>query len=514
MSYVSLLKNIPEILGQPTGIAAIASLGIHGAIALIVPLMPVDSNKAKNSESSKAVGVMELSQADQERLPQTSPQPQLPVGSQFPLPSQVPLNLGDQPTALPSLPPPPASSQMVLPPPIPKSLDQYRVSSLPKGQSLQITPRGNFRFDTSGFNANRKFSQSVPSFNDRDIKLGEGKPLPVDKLPTLPGAKIPDGLPDSPGASSVEENSSAQTTQPGKDASEVAQNEQLIARIDKTPQAGDNLGLAKDSLPQWQPGSASKLPNELPTNTTEQAIAQVNSYEDLRKTVQQEYPNAEEKAVIRDTISTDKPELEGTILGGLVIDPDGKVLEIKFQDKSVSRDLLLKAREYFVANPPKGQKKTSYYPFRLQFQNKTSNNAGATKEPAPTPAALTKPFTNPVENSKQPAPTPAVTTKPFTNPVENSKQPAPTPAVTTKPFTNPVENSKQPAPTPAALTKPFTNPVENSKQPAPTPVIMEKPLSTADDNKNEPVTVVQPDKKLIQQLRELKKQTESSDQEK
>jgi len=491
MSYVSLLKNIPEILSQPTGIAAIASLGIHGAIALIVPLMPVDSHKAKDSDSSKAVGVMELSQADQQRLPQTSPQPQFPVASQFPLPSRVPLNLGDQATALSSLPPP-ASTQMMLPPPIPRSLDQYRVSALPKGQSLQIVPRGNFRFDTSGFNVNRKFSASVPSFNDRDIKLGEGRPLPIDRLPTLPGAKIPDGLPDSPSASSMQGNPATQTTQPGKNGSEIAQNEQLIAPIDKTPQAGDKLALASESLPQWQRGSTSKIPNELlPRNTTEQALAQVNSYENLRKTVQLNYPNAEEKAVIRDTISTDKPGLEGTVLGGLVIDPDGKVLEIKFQDKSASPDLLLKARQYFIANPPKGQTKTSYYPFRLQFQNKTSNNAGATQEPAPTPAATTKPLSNSAVNSKQPAPTPAATTQPLSNQGVNSKQPIP-----------------------AATTQPLTNRLVNSKQPAPTPTNTDKPLSASDDNKNDPVTVVQPDKKLIQQLRDLRKQTESSDQEK
>ena len=59
MSYVSLLKNIPEIFSQPTGIAAIASLGIHGAIALIVPLMPVNSGQSSKTDSPKAVGLME-----------------------------------------------------------------------------------------------------------------------------------------------------------------------------------------------------------------------------------------------------------------------------------------------------------------------------------------------------------------------------------------------------------------------------------------------------------------------
>ncbi|WP_017652612.1 hypothetical protein [Fortiea contorta] len=502
MSYVSLLKNIPEIISQPTGIAAIASLGIHGAIALIVPLMPVESNKANESPSSKAVGVMELSQADQNRLPNnpnTSPQSQLPVASQFPIPPQVPpVNLlGDQAKALAALPPPPASTPF-LPPPIPKSLGQYSVSPLPKGQSLQITPKGNLGFDTSSFNTNQRFSSRVPPFNNSDIKLGAAKPLPIDKLPTLPAAKIPDGLPNSP-----ETNLTAPepATQPD--------NEQLIARIDKTPQTGDNLSLAGESLPQWQQGTAPQLPNELPTNTTGQVISQVNSYEDLRKTVQQEYPSVEEKAVIRDTISTDKPELEGAVLGGLVVDPDGKVLEIKFQDKSVSRDLQLKAREYFSANPPKGHQKTSYYPFSLQFQN--DKNSGANQGTVPTPAV-----TNPAVNNKQPIPAPAVTNpavnnkQPIpapavTNPAVNNKQPIPAPAVT-----NPAVNNKQPVPAPAVTIKPLSNPVINNKQPVPAPASTNKPSPAVNDDKNEPVTVVEPDKKLIQQLREFKEQKEKA----
>ncbi|MBW4646216.1 MAG: hypothetical protein KME23_25030 [Goleter apudmare HA4340-LM2] len=540
MSYVSLLKNIPEILGQPTGIAAMASLGIHSAIALIVPLMPVDSNKTKESASTKAVGVMELSQADQSRLPQTpnASQQQLPIESQFPQPAPVPpFYLGSQGTDLPPLPPPPDSSQLILPP-IPTSVDQYRVSSLPQGQSLQIIPRGDFRFDTSGFNANKKFSPSVPPFNNTDIKLGEAKPLPVDKLPTLPGAKLPDGLPNYSAAnpSAIEGNTTPQTTEPGNNTSTAPQNEELVAQIGKTPQVGDRLSFAGESLPQWQQESVAKTPNQLPVNITQQAIAQVNSYEDLRKAVRQEYPNAEEKAVIRDTVPTDKPGLAGTVLGGLVIDPDGKVLEIKFQDKSVSRDLLLKAREYFVANPPKGHSKTSYYPFSLEFQNNGSKNAGATQEPVTTPAATEKPLPNPVVNQKQPVlpiPTatekplpnpvgsqkqplviPSATEKPLPNPVVNQKQPLVIPSATEKPLPNPVGSQKQPLVIPSATEKPLPNPVGSQKQPLAIPSATEKPSLVGDDNKNAPVTVVEPNNQLIQQLRQLREKKESSQQEK
>ncbi|NJR19781.1 MAG: hypothetical protein HC785_31730 [Calothrix sp. CSU_2_0] len=53
MSYVSFLKNIPEVLTQPTGIAALASLGIHGAIAFIYRwcLLTRQSQQSKHKQT-------------------------------------------------------------------------------------------------------------------------------------------------------------------------------------------------------------------------------------------------------------------------------------------------------------------------------------------------------------------------------------------------------------------------------------------------------------------------------
>ncbi|WYL93784.1 MAG: hypothetical protein HEQ35_07795 [Gloeotrichia echinulata IR180] len=562
MSYVSLLKNIPEILSQPTGIAAIASVGIHGAMALIVPLMPIDSNQTKDSASKKSVGVMELSQADQQRLPQA----QAANPSQFPLQSQFPPSPGTSfnpgaLTALPVLPPaPPGSSQLVLAP-IPTSGGNYRISSLPKGQSLRIVPRGNLPFDTSGFNTNSKFPQSVPRFNGGDIAMGEAQPLPINKLPTLPPGRMPDGLPNTPSPipygstpnTTGQNNTTPQTPQSGDDASKVAQNGELIARIDTTPQVGDNLTLGQDSIPQWQQGSTPKTP-ELPAKITGQEISKVNSYEDLRKTVQQQYPSADEKAVIRDIIATDKPGQEGTVIGGLVVDADGKVLDIQFQDKSVSLDLLQKAREYFSTNPPKGHSKTSYYPFSLRFQN-NSNTAGATQQPLPVQSLPDKPaLTTPDVNSKQPVSVPVVNGKPAqTTPEVNSKQPVAAPVTSPKPLSEVLMRRKQPAPTPAATEKPApiapevnskqpapastpsekpaqTTPEVNSKEPVSAPVTTRKPLSellirskqpaptpaataAPDNTSNQSAPTVESAKELIRQLRELKEKTESSNSE-
>jgi hypothetical protein len=483
MSYVSLLKNIPEILSQPTGIAAIASLGIHGAIALIVPLMPVNSSKSQDSASAKTVGVLELSQADQSRLPQTPDMPQVGLQPQPSLQAQLPLqtqltppNLGAQTTVLPPLPP---SSMPLTLPPIPTGADNYRISSLPKGQSLRMIPRGDLRFDNSGFNATkRRFTSSSPSFNDREIATAS-KPLPVDKLPELQSAPIPGDLPNTPSPNLTEiptsdnNNPTPQTTQPGNDASKVAQNQPLIAPIGQTPKVGDNLILGRQSIPQGQQGSTSNIP-ELPSKASEQPlIAQVNTYANLRKTVQQQYPNSEEKAVIRETIATNKSGSEGTIWGFLVVDTFGKVLDIKFQDKSASPGLQLKAREYFNTNSPKADKKISRYPFRLRFQNNSSNTAGTIAEP--TPAAITpKPSSIPGVNGK-PASLPTEAAKPLPDMQIRKDQPTPSPAVTI-----------QPSPTP--IPTPTSTPTANSNQLSPS---------------------VESGEKLIQKLREARKQIPS-----
>jgi hypothetical protein len=465
MSYVSLLKNIPEILGQPTGIAAIASLGIHGAIALIVPLMPVNSSQPKESASPKSVGILELSQADQNRLPQTpgtapqvALQPQLPLQAQLPLQpqlptqqqfsQQVPPNLDTQTTTLPPLPLP-AYTQPILPPIVTRP-DNYRIASSPKELSSQVVPKEDFSFDTSGFNAaDQKFTQvpSAPRFNDKEIEVEASKPLPVDRLPALNSAKLPSDLLNAPSPSPVNtpttSNTVPQTTLPSNDASKVAQNQPLVAPVAKTPKVGDELILARETVPKWQQGSTPVMP-DLTTKTSQQAlIAQVNSYEDLRKALQQQYPNSQEKAVIRDNISINKPGLEGTVLGFLVVDSEGKVLDIKFQDKSLSPELQAKAREYFNTKAPKADKQTNRYPFSLRFQNNIDNTAEATQEPTPN-VVLPKPLSTPGVTTNQP--TPAATVKPLPALRIRNDQSAPKPTVTTKPLSTPGANSTQLSP--------------------------------------------------------------------
>jgi len=78
-------------------------------------------------------------------------------------------------------------------------------------------------------------------------------------------------------------------------------------------------------------------------------------------------------------------DMEGVVFGRLVVDPDGKVLDIKFQDQSVSPQLQSQTREFFNANPPKGEQNISSYPFQLRFNlvNNASENIPQTQGATP-----------------------------------------------------------------------------------------------------------------------------------
>ena len=462
MSYVSLLKNIPDILSQPAGIAAIASLGLHGAIAFIMPLMPVESSKPKETVSvskTKTVGLVELNKAQLNRLPQPAPPiAALPPIPQVALQGQVPLpNIGaTQGVPLQALPP--TASTPLLLPPIPKSLDNYRTASLPKSQSsLQIVPRKGFQIDRS-FNARSSGAQPFPRFENRganrdfsqDVTISPSRNLPASppsSLPTLPAAGMPNGLPVSsypnnnyasaPASLPPEASATPPVTPPTSEASGsgVAANS-LVAAVGQTLQPGDKLALAGESLPQWNSSTGSKIPElpsqtipKLPSQRIQQALSQLDGYEDLKKTVQQQYPSAELKSAIRQTIASSKPGVEGAVIGGLVVDSDGKVIDVRFQgERQISPDIKSAVREHFRANPFSSNGKISYYPFNLKFQG-DSGNASILPN-LRSPQGTERPPSSKTEaRNVQPLPVPSITSKPLAERLRNV-QLAPAPQVT------------------------------------------------------------------------------------
>jgi hypothetical protein len=595
MSYVSLLKNIPDILSQPAGIAAIASLGLHGAIAFIMPLMPVESSKPKETvtaSKTKTVGVVELNKAQLSRLPQPAP----PIAALPPIPSvalqgQVPLpNIGaTQGVPLQALPP--TASTPLLLPPIPKSLDNYRTASLPKGQSsLQIVPRKGFQIDRS-FNARTTGVQPFPRFENRgtnrdfsqDVTIGASRnlpPTPPSSLPTLPPAGMPDGLPvnsypnnyaSAPASLPPESSATPPVTPPTSETSGsgVTANS-LVAAVGPTLQPGDNLALAGESLPQWNSTTGSKIP-ELPSQTIpklpsvgiQQALSQLDGYEDLKKTVQQQYPSAELKSAIRQTIASSKPGVEGAVLGGLVVDSDGKVIDVRFQgERQISPDIKSAVREHFRANPFTSNGKISYYPFNLKFQGDSGNasivpnlrSPQGTEKPAsekmevrnvqalpvaerlrnvqlsPFPQVTSRSFTERLRNVPL-APAPQVTSKPLSESRNSSNQAVPEIKIRSIPsLPTSVEVDSNPAarvrirnnqvmpivPTPSVRNRnnQTTPPEQTTSKPAVEPVKINRVVSSPQATPTSSESATEGSKKLLQQLRQVREKRQNSEQEK
>ncbi len=71
MSFASLIKSFPQMLSQPTGIAVMASVGIHGLLGLTLPYLPLASQEKPGSP--RTVQLVELTPAELSRLPQAAP---------------------------------------------------------------------------------------------------------------------------------------------------------------------------------------------------------------------------------------------------------------------------------------------------------------------------------------------------------------------------------------------------------------------------------------------------------
>ena len=236
---------------------------------------------------------------------------------------------------------------------------------------------------------------------------------------------------------------------------------------------------------------------------TQSVYAQLDSYANLRQEVQKQYPNAEQKPVIRQTLPTDKPNLEGAVLGMLVVDPDGKVLDIKFQDKLVSPELRSKAREYFNKQSPKGGKQISSYPFNLVFQNSITNTTGASQ------------LSTPVINNNQLTPSPATTSKPFPELRIRNNQPKPSSTGILKPLATPGVNGNQSKLSPIATPKPFPELQIRNNQPVPSSAAnTSAPLVLPRVNKIQATPSTESDQKLVERLREVKENRDKSNPEK
>jgi hypothetical protein len=428
MSYVSLLKNIPEFLSQPTGIAAIASLSLHGAIALIVPLMPSTSNKNPQPELNKAsVGLIELSPADQSRLPQipgTSPvASQIP---QLPLQQTIPPNgYGNTLTLVQPTPNIPQAASPLPSIPLPSTITSnsgYQINRLPERRIIsRINPnayrapldlRSNSKNDSLNFGSPSTFkTESTQNYDNSPGNFNQPLDTQARRNNEISGEEL-----KNPSPGEIDPGFTASESIPPQNRGDSAD------RFNQNPNiAGNNNSPNRDLL------AANPSTTE---NQTGGAVggknAQIDEFIKLRQQVSLLHPQAQEKHLIRRTISTDKSELEGNISGRIVLDSKGK-MDIYF-GKSSSLELQSKTREYFKANPPASDKeKTTAYSFSLSF--KYQNRENTTNKPEVKPESTSEkeePEVKPESTSEKKdtqTGNPAVSSKTTTTPTTENNQP-------------------------------------------------------------------------------------------
>jgi hypothetical protein len=504
MSYVSVLKNIPEILSQPTGIAAVASLGIHGAIALIVPLMPVNSSNSAKIDPSKAVPLMELSAADQKRLPQPPKISQIPLQQpQLPLQQQLPgASLGNLTTIYPPLQPELSSQPLSVIPssPIPSSPTNYNISSLPSRQAILGLIRSNSQREIPRLEA-RYTPSASPDVNNLSERIPETEPLAINRLPEL---KQNNEIPGEP----LNNPSPAQYDIGSRTSTEISPTQAVKSEnnVVKIPQEQEKIALT-DNFSIGKSPEILTTESEFKSKGTEQLVARLQSYRTFRQNIQQEYPNVKEKGVIRETIPTDTAEMEGTVSGAAFIGSDGKVLDIKFQEASISPQLQSKVRAYFKDNPPQADRQLiSSYPFQFKFENNLNASGVSSKIQLSATPNSEKVSTTQTQPVLTPNPEKVSTTQ--TQPVLT---PNPEKVSTTQ--TQPVLT-----PNPEKVSTTQTQPVLTpNPEKVSTPPDTKNTLETATVNTLNPVTLptqkdnsladnTESHKKLIQKLRQIKEE--------
>ncbi|MBD1214322.1 MAG: hypothetical protein H9534_16635 [Dolichospermum circinale Clear-D4] len=498
MSYVSILRNIPEMLSQPTGIAAIASLGIHGAIALIVPLMPVNSSESAKIDPSKAVPLMELSAADQKRLPQPAKISQLPL-QQPPLPLQQQLpgsNLGNLTTIYPPLQPELSNPPLSV---IPSSPTSYNTSSLPSRQSILGLIRSNSQREITRLEA-RYTPSASPDINNLSERIPETEPLAINRLPELKQNNEISGEPlNNP---SPEQYDIGSRTATGISPTQAVKTEDNVVQI---PQEQEKIALADNST--GKSPEVLTTESEFKSKGTEQLVARLQSYRTLRQNIQQEYPNVQEKGVIRETIPTETAEMEGTVLGAVLVGSDGKVLDIKFQEASISPQLQSKVRAYFKNNPPQAdQQLISSYPFQFKFQNNLNASGVSSQiQPSvtPNPAKVSTIQTQP-SATLNPEKVSTIQTQPSATP-----NPAKVSTIQTQPSAtlNPekvstIQTQPSVTPNPEKVSTPLDT--KNTLETATVNTI--NPVPSATQNDNSFVGRTESHRKLIQKLRQIKEE--------
>ncbi|HEY9650350.1 MAG TPA: TonB family protein [Coleofasciculaceae cyanobacterium] len=431
MSYASFpkslpdfIKNAPQLLNQPTSIAVIASVGIHGVVAVALPFVPLASQEAP--QAPQPIQMVELTPTQQSRIPQLSPPPLPPLSSA--LPSTLP----------------PLSTLPTLPSP-------YSQQS-PNGSSLynKIYPLGKLPSAGAGRSTGRsQSSQSKTSKQQNAIKdlgivqapqrlrsrqeiismLGQGRiNRPATPLPPPPGNQTTGqpGIPDRtvpvfgkprPPAIPTPERTPPEVANSG-DPGLTSPNRNSTPTPNTSPAPAN---LASQLRPIWQAPDSSKpetgntTNEEVPRNNTTQPTSQPQA-QTQRLALAGSYPRG---------ACTQK--LQGTAVYNVSVDANGRPSNVALMRSSGSPMLNEQASQQI--NARRFENKTgqpSSYQVSVNFnydKDACSPASGSQNSPEP----QTSPS---FQNSPKPQPSPEAQTSPSP---ENSPKPQTSPEARNSP---------------------------------------------------------------------------------
>jgi hypothetical protein len=227
MSYRLWIKSLPKKLGpwlrQPMSIAGIASVGVHGLMWVVLPILPLQSSEAEEPEIQREVSLVELTPTEQGRLPDFS-------ASQVPIPQlpQTPQTTPPQGSDFFSLTPLPNPYSAI---PTQPSTPQYR---FPPIVLPQMPPAPQYRFPTSTRTTPRR-----PVVTNIPSETSSATPSPTPSVtatpPVEPGATAlnpnVEGQPNTPTPSSAAPGTSETPPSPSEQMARLREEQQRLREL-------------------------------------------------------------------------------------------------------------------------------------------------------------------------------------------------------------------------------------------------------------------------------------------
>lgn len=456
-----------------TGVAVLASLGIHGLLWVILPGLTIGS-QANKPPSQRTIGLVDLSPQEQSRLPQVSNPvdntlppfasqltelPPLPPAPPYQTSVMPPLQLPPGSAPIYNTPPtqnsaPPQVYQGPLPPPPTTSFaipsgnqpNSYPVGSTPQAPIPQpplfVLPPNNGLPDTP-----LTPDRTLPS--DDTIATATPPPQTQQPTPTTP-ANPPvaaNKLPEKGKQELLAMRDSMRNNFPSR-APTTPQNTRSMSRQEI---AAALRGRSSQATPSPNTRSMSRQeiaaalrgqtrnPSYEPSEETKTALDNLDKFKQQQAIVQAQNPDASTKQ-IRSKLTTCDRSLDGDYaVVGVVVNPEGKRLsEPNLIIKNGKPDVV-QAQNYVKNYEFAKTGKTTNYNFRLEFDYLASKCAQA----KPTPTPTSSPTTSTPEST---TPLPATTSTPESTPTpspESTQQPTSSPESTTTPQSAPPASNSQ-----------------------------------------------------------------------